>query len=125
VVFESGVFHFADNMKSYEALPEAPKDFLRHVPSTWDETKYLAGMPGEYLVVARRKANTWYIGGINGKNAAQEITFTLPFLKKDQALNIITDGQQPGTFEAKTLKTAGKKATLTLPPKGGFVTTIQ
>jgi alpha-glucosidase len=92
VVFESGVFHFADNMKSYQALPEGPKNFLRQVPVAWDETRFVAGIPGKYTVVARRKGNAWYIAGINGQDSEQEISFDLPFLKKEATLNLITDG---------------------------------
>lgn len=125
VVFESGAFHFADNMKSYQALPDAPKNFLREVPTAWDETSYLAGTPGEYLVVARRKGNVWYVGGINGQNASRDLSFALPFLKKDQDISIITDGKEAGTFETKTIKTEGKKISLTLPAKSGFVGAVR
>ncbi len=45
VVFESGVFHFADRMTSYQALPEGPKTFLKKIPSTWDESRLVAGIP--------------------------------------------------------------------------------
>jgi alpha-glucosidase len=125
VVFESGAFHFADNMKSYQALPDAPKNFLREIPTAWDETRYLTGVPGQYLVVARRKGDAWYVGGINGQSAPQEISFVMPFLKKDQSINIITDGAATGTFETKSLKTDNKKMSLTLQAKSGFVGTIR
>ena len=120
VVFESDAFHFADNMKSYQALPDIAKNFLREVSTAWDETKYVAGMPGKYLVVARRKGSTWYLGGINGQNTIQEVSLDLPFLKKDQSVSIITDGKEPGTFEVKELKTKSKKTSITLQPKSGF-----
>jgi alpha-glucosidase len=125
VVFESGVFHFADNMKSYQALPEAPKNFLREVPAAWDETRYLAGMPGQYLVVARRKNDVWYVGGINGLSTPREVSFAMPFLKKDQRISILTDGNEPGTFDAKVLNTSGKKVSFTLQAKSGFVGVIR
>jgi hypothetical protein len=121
VVFESGVFHFADNMKSYQALPEGPKNFLRQVPAAWDETRFVAGIPGKYTVVARRKGNAWYIAGINGQDSEQEISFDLPFLKKEATLNLITDGQEPGTFTTTVMKVNGKSNKIKLLPKSGFV----
>ncbi len=121
VVFESGVFHFADNMSSYQALPEEPKDFLRQVPVAWDETRYVAGMPGKYIVIARRKENIWYIAGINGQDVEQEISFDLPFLKNKVTLRYITDGAGAGTFATTTMKTNGKKIRIRMIAKGGFV----
>ncbi len=121
VVFESGIFHFADNMKSYQELPDEPKDFLRKVPSTWDETRYIAGTPGKYIVVARRKGSAWYIAGINAQTGEQEISLELSFIPKDKSLRIITDGTEPGTFATQIIKTNGKKITVKIPAKGGFV----
>jgi hypothetical protein len=126
IVFESGVFHFADNMNSYQALPNAPKKFLMNVPVTWDETRYLAGIPGKFVVIARRKGKDWYIGGINGQASEQEVTFDLPFLKKKKTtLQIITDGAQPGTFETVSLVTNGKNVKVKLISNGGFVTQLK
>ena len=125
VVFESGVFHFADQMNSYNALPEAPKKFLKNVPVAWDETRYLAGMPGKYVVLARRKGSQWYIGGINGQSSEQEVIIDLPFLKKKASVEIITDGEQPGSFTTSTLETNDKKLKLKMIPKGGFVGNVR
>jgi hypothetical protein len=121
VVFESGIFHFADNMKSYQALPEQPKNFLRKVPAAWDETKYIAGVPGKYTVVARRKGNAWYIAGINGQLTEQEVSFDLPFIKKETTLNMITDGKDAASFLTESMKTKGKNIKIKLAAKGGFV----
>ena len=125
VVFESGVFHFADNMKSYQALPDQVKNFLRQVPTTWDETKYISGMPGQFIVVARRKGTTWYLAGINGLNAQQEVSFALPWKKKVRSLDVITDGPAAGTFETKSFPLKKNKVSILLSPKSGFVTVLK
>jgi alpha-glucosidase len=124
VVFESGAFHFADRMSSYQALPEDPKEFLKKVPAAWDETRFVTGVPGKYVVIARRKGNDWYIGGINGQNEPQEIACSFPFLKKDATLKVITDGTTAGTFATQSLRTKSKSTKITLQPRGGFVATI-
>jgi alpha-glucosidase len=124
IVFESGVFHFADRMESYQSLPEAPKKFLQNVPVAWDETKYVAGYPGKYVVIARRKGMQWFVGGINGLNEPVEVTFDLPFIKDDQLFDVITDGDQSQTFSSESLKTRGKGIKMTIRPLGGFVATL-
>jgi hypothetical protein len=108
-------------MSSYQSLPESPKNFLKRVPVVWDETRYVAGIPGTYVVIARRKGNDWYIGGINGENRDQEITFDLPFLANETVLEIITDGGEPATFSTAKLKTNGRGIKVKLQPRGGFV----
>jgi hypothetical protein len=124
VVFESGVFHFADRLSAYQALPTEPKEFLKNIPTVWDETQYIAGIPGQYVVLTRRKGNTWYVGGINGLNEAKEIFFDLPFIKNEKEITIITDGEEPGSFLTSKRKINGKNITVMLKPRGGFVATF-
>jgi alpha-glucosidase len=56
-----------DAPTSYEKYPEI-LSFLSKVPVTWDETVALDGKLGEYIVVARKKGNDWYIGGLTDWN---------------------------------------------------------
>jgi alpha-glucosidase len=72
-------------------------------------------------VVARRKGTSWYIAGINGQTAEQEVSLELPFISKDKSLHLITDGTEPGTFSIQSIKTNGKKLTIKIPARGGFV----
>jgi alpha-glucosidase len=62
-------------------MNQAGFDFLRIVPTWWDETKVLAGRPGEVLVTARRKGNDWYLGGMTG-GAKRELELPLTFLDR-------------------------------------------
>jgi len=108
IVFESGILHFADRIKSYDNLPFEPKNFLKDVPTVWDETKFIDGYPGKYVVIARRKGNNWYIGGINGEKGIKEITIKLSFLGKGTyEATIILDGKDSKSFatEKKEVKT--------------------
>jgi alpha-glucosidase len=63
VVFESGIQMLADNPTQYYKNPEAT-DFITSVPTTWDETKVLSAGLGEHVIVAKRKGDEWFIGGI-------------------------------------------------------------
>ena len=61
-------------------LPQHEIDFLKTVPTTWDETKFVVGYPGKYAVVARRHAEKWYVAGLNGTNEVKKLTLFLPML---------------------------------------------
>lgn len=61
-------------------LPKHEIDFLKSVPSTWDETRFVAGYPGKYAVIARRHADKWYVAGLNGTNQAMKLNVKLPML---------------------------------------------
>jgi len=54
VLFESGWVHFADSAETYLALPAAPKEFLKRLPVAWDDTRFVAGYPGQFTILARR-----------------------------------------------------------------------
>jgi alpha-glucosidase len=62
VVYDNPMPMLADEPSAYEGEPGF--DFLVAVPTTWDETRFVAGEAGEYIVVARRSGDTWYLGGI-------------------------------------------------------------
>ena len=82
VVFESGVQMLADNPTLYYRNPDCT-DFITKVPVTWDETKILDAKIGEYVVLARRKGDKWFIGAIcNGKEASRRFTLSFDFLDK-------------------------------------------
>ena len=67
-------------------------DFLRDLPTTWDETRLLGGTPGEYVVMARRKGDHWYIAATNGSNEPRRIEFNLPEEMKGNFL-LISDNK--------------------------------
>ena len=65
VLFQNPIQNFALAPNNLEDAPEACLDFLREVPTTWDETRFIDGMPGEHVALARRNGNTWYVAAIN------------------------------------------------------------
>ena len=76
VVLESGVQMLADNPTRYYQNEDCTR-FIASVPTTWDETRCLAADAGKYVIVAKRKGQKWFIGGIcNGEQ--DERTFQLP-----------------------------------------------
>ncbi|HPS03278.1 MAG TPA: glycoside hydrolase family 97 catalytic domain-containing protein [Candidatus Sumerlaeota bacterium] len=127
VVFESGWQHFADRVSAYRDLPQAAKDFLRSVPTAWDETRYAAGEPGEYAVIARRKGDQWYVGAINGRKEPREIVFTPHFLEtREYNTQVIGDGATSRTLQVGLSKIADPTVPLqfTLAGFGGLAMQI-
>lgn len=129
VLFESGVQMLCDNPTLYYNNQDCT-DFMSKVPVTWDETKALIAEAGEVAVVAKRKGNTWYIGGItNGKERA--LNLKLDFLEsgKDYAMTSFSDGINAGRqamdYKKHTERVnTGKIIPVKMSRNGGFAAVI-
>ena len=95
-------------------------DFLRQVPTTWDETRYIDGYPGRYVVLARRHADTWYIAAINATGKPLQVEVAEP-LKAGARIAVYTDGKKLETMLKKQAVTKNGKLRLTVQPQGGAV----
>ena len=62
VVYESPFQMVSDTPAAYEDQPAF--EFIKHAPATWDETKVLGGHPGEFITIARRSGDTWFLGSM-------------------------------------------------------------
>ncbi len=82
VVFESGIQHWADRPEGFYALPGEPMQFMKEIPTAWDETRLLDGYPGQYVVMARRKGDVWYVGGLEGTSKETQMSVKLDFLEE-------------------------------------------
>jgi alpha-glucosidase len=74
VVLDNANAMVCDYPEAYEGQPGF--EFIEEVPTTWDDTKVLDADPDQYIVIARRKNNTWWIGGITGNKGR---TLQIPF----------------------------------------------
>ena len=109
-----------------EELPQFELDFLKQIPTAWDETRFIDGYPTRYAVIARRTGNSWYLGGINGTDKALTLTLQLPmFTGKTVKMyidNPIKKGELIPTSVLKTLKVNKKgEAKVTIQPMGGLI----
>ena len=125
IVIESGIMHYTDTPGKTHELPDYAQSLLKELPVCWDETRYLAGYPGKDAVIARRKGERWYIGGINGESVEKDLTINIETLMPaGTELEIIHDGAAPALLQNSRL-TAGKSTfKVHLKPYGGFVATI-
>ncbi|HTJ29545.1 MAG TPA: glycoside hydrolase family 97 catalytic domain-containing protein, partial [Acidobacteriaceae bacterium] len=116
-----------ENYKDKQGNPQPGLDFLRVVPTVWDETRVLDGVVGEHIVMARRSGKRWFVGGMTADNAYR-YPLSLSFLGAGKyKAHLFLDPDLPasntGGYEALTqfTKTVTAKDTLTLPmrPAGG------
>ena len=109
-----------------DELPQHQVDFLRQLPTTWDETKFIDGYPTKYAVVARRSAGKWYVGGINGTNEAKQLTLSLPMLAGKTVQYYLDKKAKKGQMwpdsELSTLKVdKNGNAKVKIQPMGGII----
>jgi hypothetical protein len=124
VLYESGLQHLADRPESFLAQPAEVQQFLSHLPNVWDDTRYVAGYPGESAVLARRSGNTWYVAGINGTDEEQTISIPLKgIVKKAKNIYLFADSNDKNSPWNITTERRLPSA-ITCQPRGGFVLVI-
>lgn len=123
VVYSSPMLVLCDSPKNYRG--QAGVDFLKNIPTVWDETKVLQGEVGEFIVVARKSGNRWYLGAMSGDNAMQ-LKVSTDFLG-DSTWNVHSFADNPesdnyqAVVESKETVNAQKSVlTISLKPAGGY-----
>lgn len=103
-----------------DANPEA-LDFMRNVPTLWDDVEFIEGYPGRYVVLSRRSGDKLYIVGINAEKKPKKISLIPEFEGKN--IMILSDGKE-GALTQKNAKLNNKGINVTMQPNGGFVAVI-
>jgi hypothetical protein len=119
VLFESGLQHMPDRPDIYYGLPGEVRDLLSGLPSAWDDTRLLAGYPGEYAVIARLSGGRWYIAGINGLDEPRDLEVQLENLGTG-TFRLFADGEEDRAFHIEEIS-AGQSVTIPCRARGGFV----
>ncbi|QNA42754.1 glycoside hydrolase family 97 protein [Lacibacter sediminis] len=122
VLFLSGIQHFAESPAGMQQVPAKIQQFLKDLPTTWDDVKFIDGFPGKYIVIARKYKNKWYIAGINGEQTEKQLTLNLAAFGKRGTLT--TDGETALSFSEKAITTK-KKLDISMQAAGGFVIVLE
>ena len=124
VIYESPLTVFCEHPDHVLGQPGA--DFLSRVQTTWDDTRFLAGYPGDYVALARRSGSAWFVG-VLGNSQPRTLTLDTSFLPAgDYQLEYWADGAKADkkptevTHKTVTLR-AGRPLKLRLAPAGGYV----
>ena len=130
VLFESNLQMLMDNPCRYDKWPDC-RDFLTSVPVNWDETRVLAAEAGQYIVMAKRKGQKWFIGGItNDKERELDVTLSILPEGKNLQMTSFVDGINANriAMDYRMEKTSVNKATklpIKMARNGGFAGVIE
>ena len=117
VLYQNPIQNFALAPNNLQDAPAVAMDFMRQVPTTWDEIRYIDGYPGEYQVIARRSGDVWYLAAINATPQPLKLTLDLAWLSAS-TLRLYSGGDHPVVTTPKLKK---QKLDLTLPTNDGVV----
>jgi len=122
VLFQSSVQMFAIAPNNLTDVPSFAIDFMKKVPTTWDETRYIDGYPGKYCILARRHNDKWYIVGINATKETLKVKAKLPMLADKEATYYYDEkGNIPEMKNIKINKNG--EISLSIEPNGGVILT--
>ena len=123
VLFQSPVQHFALAPNNLTDAPAWAIDFMKEVPTTWDEVRFIDGYPGKYVILARRHGDKWDIAGENAQKETLKLKVNLPMFSNGEKVRLFSDDKvlQGGVKQIGI----GKKQELqlTIPCNGGVLIT--
>ncbi|SDO14340.1 Glycosyl-hydrolase 97 C-terminal, oligomerisation [Prevotella communis] len=121
VLFQSSVQHFAMAPNNLTDAPAWAVDFMKHVPTTWDEVKFIDGYPGKYCIMARRHGDKWFVAGICADKQPLKKTITLPMFAKGTELQVYSDDAQLQGSVSTVKQNKKQQITVTIPTNGAVV----
>jgi len=117
IVYLSPIQHFGLTPNNLNEQPDYVLDFLRKVPSVWDQTLYIGGSPEDYAALARRKGDRWYVAVVNGTDEKRKIKLQLPMFA-GQTVQIIQDKDQSSLASELVQRKVNKKGELNVQISG-------
>ncbi len=122
ILFQNPIQFFALTPNNLTEAPGFAIDFMRNIPTLWDETRYISGTPGKYAVIARRTGLDWYVAGVNAEKTAQTLTIDVPMLA-GQRVKMYNDRRDGTPFMEAVNVPANGRFMVIVQPGGGFVLT--
>ena len=121
IIMQTSVQCVAMQPNNLEELPQFEMDFLRQLPTTWEETRFIDGYPGKYVILARKATNgQWYIAGLNALK--EPLTLTLDLKAFDAEFSSLYIDSKAGVPTLSPVKPDKKgRLKLTLQPNGGLI----
>ncbi len=121
VLFQNPVQNYALAPNNLTDSPQVCLDFMRQVPTTWDETRFIEGYPGEYVVIARRHNDKWYIVGINAQKKALNLQLNLPMLLEGDNVIYYKDNEKMQPVKEAFAVENPKSINIVIQPGGGVI----
>ena len=121
VLFQNPIQNFALTPNNMYDAPASMIEFMKDIPTTWDETRFIDGYPGKYCVLARRHNDKWYIAGVSALKEPLKLELNLPMLGNGDECTYYYDnkGRQP---QKETIKIKNSSSVnVVIQPEGGVV----
>ena len=121
IIMQTSVQCVAMQPNNLQELPQFEMDFLRQLPTTWEETRFIDGYPGKYVVLARKATNgQWYIAGLNAQSTPLTLSIDL-FGFGDKLSKVLIDNKKGQPQKTALKRDKSGKTKITLQPHGGAV----
>jgi len=120
VLFQNPVQMFGVMPNNLTDAPKFQLDFMKEVPTLWDETVFIDGYPGKYSVIARRHQNQWFVAGINAEKMVKKLKINLPMFV-GKTVKFINDNKQGNSSEKEVKVNVKGDFNVEIQPNGGFV----
>lgn len=121
VLFQNPIQNYALAPNNLTDSPQVCLDFMRQVPTTWDETRFIDGYPGKYVVIARRHNDKWYIVGINAQKKVLNLQLNLPMLLKGDNVIYYKDNEKMQPVEEAFVVENPESINVVIHPGGGVI----
>ena len=121
IIMQTSVQCVAMQPNNLQELPQFEMDFLRQLPTTWEETRFIDGYPGKYVVLARKATNgQWYIAGLNAQSTPLTLSIDLSEFG-NSLLKLLIDNKKAEPQQTALKRDKSGKTKITLQPNGGAV----
>lgn len=123
VLFQSPVQHFALAPNNLTDAPSWAIDFMKEVPTTWDEVRFIDGYPGKYVILARRHGDKWYIAGVNAQKETLKLKVNLPMFSNGEKVRLFSDDKALQGSVKQIEIGKNQELQLSIPCNGGVLIT--
>lgn len=123
VMFQSSVQHFALAPNNITDAPAWAIDFMKNVPTTWDDVQFIDGYPGKYIIMARRSGNKWFVTGVNAQSETLKTKIVLPMFNPGDEVTLYADDDKLNGNMSTVKINKKQELQITIPQHGGVVVT--
>jgi len=120
ILYQNPVQMFGLTPNNLTDVPAFEIDFMKQVPTTWNETLLIDGYPGKYSVLARRHGNDWYAAGVNAQKEPLKIKLSLPMFAGKKVRLYIDNAERVTGMVEREIKKNGELE-VEIQPGGGFI----
>lgn len=120
ILYQNSLQMFALAPNNLTDVPAFEIDFMKAVPTTWNETTFIDGYPGKYTVIARRHLNQWYVAGANAEKEVKKLKLSLPMLA-GKKVKLYNDDSAKAPYMKDVTVASNGELEIEMQPSGGFV----